>query len=335
MKTIKTQTGASVKKTGAFTLIELLVVIAIIAILAAMLLPALALTKQKAQAIKCMNNLREVTVAIIMYSQDFRGCYPANEEGNQTALDTISPPVPVKPWVNGWLNYTGGQVGSDGIESDTNNNYLISGTYTSTGAYIKNPMSFKCPADPSCEFGATGAPRVRSISMNQAIGCCMDGTPGVANNPDGFGQIGGWLSGSGSQGGPGTWLVYLKDANMTRPSPAKLWLLLDEHPDSINDGAFAIQMDPITDNFANWIDHASSLHNGSCGFSFCDGHVVIHTWRDPNWRTVLRYPPQFTTSYPQTAVTTPASTVDLRWMAEHTSAHIDPRQNYAFTMVPD
>jgi prepilin-type N-terminal cleavage/methylation domain-containing protein/prepilin-type processing-associated H-X9-DG protein len=333
MNSIKSKTVASIKKAGAFTLIELLVVIAIIAILAALLLPALALAKQKAQAISCMSNMRQVTLAILMYSQDFRGGFPANEEGDQTTLDTAS--VIVKPWVNGWLNYTGGSVGIDGIESDTNNNYLISGTFTSTGNYIKSPKAFKCPADPSAEHGSTGAPRVRSVSMNQAIGCTMDGTAGIANNPDGDGQIGGWLSGAGSQGGPGTWNVYLKDSSMTRPSPARLWLLIDEHCDSINDGAFAVQMDPITDNYANWIDHASSLHNGACGFSFCDGHAVIHPWHDPQWKTVLRYPPLFQTGWGQTAVTSSSRTVDMRWIAEHTSAHVNPAQNYGFTMVPD
>jgi prepilin-type processing-associated H-X9-DG protein len=173
--------------------------------------------------------------------------------------------------------------------------------------------------------------------MNQAIGCCLDGTAGVANNPDGDGQTGGWLSGNGSQGGPGLWNIYLKDSDVSRPSPANLWLFLDEHCDSINDGAFAVQMDTISDLSANWIDHPSSLHGGACGFSFTDGHAVIHKWRDPNWKTVLRYPPLFqnTNGYPQTKVTTPASTIDLRWLGGHTSAYSDPTENYNFSMVPD
>jgi prepilin-type N-terminal cleavage/methylation domain-containing protein/prepilin-type processing-associated H-X9-DG protein len=311
------------KQPFGFTLIELLVVIAIIAILAAMLLPALALAKQKAQAEQCMSNIRQVSIGIISYSLDNQGGYPANEEGDQTMQDLST--VKVKPWVNGNLNYTGGSPGPDGGLSDTDLNYLISGVFTSTGSYIKSPGVFKCPADPSGADGASGAPRVRSISMNQAIGCAMgDGLQ------DGIGD---WLGGS-SMPGPVEWMTYPKDSTMTRPGPANLWLLIDEHPDSINDGAFAVDMTDINNISAIWIDHASSLHNGGCAFSFCDGHALVHHWRDPNWKSVLRYPPHFTTTWGQTMVYN-ESTIDLRWIGEHTSANINPADGYGFTLVPD
>jgi prepilin-type N-terminal cleavage/methylation domain-containing protein/prepilin-type processing-associated H-X9-DG protein len=310
------------KDQSGFTLIELLVVIAIIAILAAMLLPALALAKLHAQNIQCMNDLKQVTLGWSMYNVDSKGRCPANEEGDFTSTDDGPTPVPCKPWVNGWLNYSGGSVGSDGIGSDINTFYLVSGKYTGVGPYVNNPSCYKCPADPSCQYGGSGLPRVRSMSMNQAIGCKTDGTES---------GIGNWLGGQNN--GPGEWMIYPKESSMTAPTPARLQLLIDEHPDSINDGAFAVMCSGVSDITATWIDHPSAQHGGACAFSFCDGHALIRKWMDPLWKSVLRNPPSYT-GFGQTTVTGTGRTRDIRWLAQHTSA-LANQIDLPFTMVPD
>ena len=269
---------------GGFTLIELLVVIAIIAILAAMLLPALSMAKQQAVTTQCMSNEKQLVLAWKLYVDDARNIFPYNEPG-------ATPPG----WVSGELDYSGAN-----YNYDVNN--VINPLYAQIGPYVsKQPGIFKCPADRSCASGLKGPPRIRSISMSQAIGYNSSG------KVDNQGQ---WLP-------VPQYLCYFKESDLGRPGPSSLWLFIDENPDSINDAAFAFQMPD--GNSTEWIDYPSKLHGNACGLGFVDGHAEVHKWLNPRGLPTTTY--QGTGGDPSGMnVTAISANKDIWWVGARTSA---------------
>jgi prepilin-type processing-associated H-X9-DG protein len=214
-----------------------------------MLLPTLSRAKVKAQGIYCMNNLKQLQLAVIMYVGDNEDRLPYNigsKFGDQ--------------WVNGNMSW-------GNSEQNTNTLYLTSPPGQIAPYVAKNTRIFKCPAD---VVPAPNGPRVRSVSMNGYMGDIghprpEDPTPGA---PDGI---------MAAVNGAYTWMRYLKMTDITRPGPSMAWVFIDHHPDSINDPFFSVHM-----GIETWDDLPASYHNGACGFSFADGHAEIKRWKDAN-----------------------------------------------------
>ena len=280
-----------VRQTG-FTLIELLVVIAIIAVLAALLLPALSKARARAEGIACLNNTRQLTLAWQLYADEHEGRLPYNLGLNGAAFRTNI------NWVNNVMTWD--------VSSDNTNLATITGA--SLGPYVSgNTGIYRCPSDRVLSVVQSAAGwdhRIRSYSMNAMIGNAgAFSASGVNVNNPGYKQ-------------------FFKSTQI--PHPADIFVFLDEHPDSIDDGYF-LNKDVQTGyggytgyaGTAQWLDLPASYHNNSTAFSFADGHASLHHWLKA---TTIRPPLPNGANLPIQIPATPAAEQsDFEWVLTHMS----------------
>jgi prepilin-type N-terminal cleavage/methylation domain-containing protein/prepilin-type processing-associated H-X9-DG protein len=264
-----------------FTLIELLVVIAIIAILAAILLPALARAKQSAQGVMCMNNNKQLVLGWHMYAGDNRDFLAINSDQGASFNG-------INSWVTTKVDWT---------PNPQNTNVQLMLSQSLLASQVGNASKiFYCPSTTiyvspiQQQLGFDH--RIRSVAMDAAVG---DGAgkpaAGIISTP--------------------TFFYAKKMGDLNAPGPSDSWVFIDEHPDAIDDNLLYI--DPaLVGGSGQFTELPSSLHNGACGIAFADGSAQIHKWRDSD---TLR-PVKYLQSNGQRVIV--ANSADLSYLAQHT-----------------
>jgi prepilin-type processing-associated H-X9-DG protein len=232
-----------------------LVVIAIVAVLAGMLLPALARARARANGATCANHQRQLILACQLYAGDNSDALPYNF-GDVETRRTVARGQFLN-WVNNVLNWE--------LDTDNTNRAWISAG--GLGPYVAGAVDiFRCPSDfvlSDIQKDAGWKARVRSMSMNALVGDAGEFSRSGANvNAPGYRQ-------------------FFKLGHI--PQPARIFVFIEEHPDSVDDGYFL--NNPYK---PEWHDLPASYHNGAANLAFADGHLENHRWAHPTTKPPAR-----------------------------------------------
>jgi prepilin-type processing-associated H-X9-DG protein len=256
-----------------------------------MLLPALSKAKGKTKGITCMNNGKQMSLAWRLYAED----------NNELLIKSLDNPAPNRP-----------PTGAGQVPENNNRTLLVPGNLDFSNnpdnwdplrTVAKSPLQkydgnsyqiWKCPSDLGLVKNNLGqmVPRVRSQSMSQVF------------------DYGFWLPAP-------PYKVFSRLANIVNPTAT--WVMIDEHPDSINDAACAVRMAQPNATTATIIDWPASYHNGAAGLNFADGHSEIHQWKGKATKAPVSYGKRALPSGTVSAASDPGGLRDVIWWSGNTT----------------
>ncbi len=225
-----------------FAQIEQVVVIAIIGILAAMLLPVLSRAKDRGRSTACLSNLKQLSVAWVMYVDDFAQQFPPNKSAR---INGVQQNVPGS-WVQGNAQT---DIATDNVERGV------------LYPYVPAAAIFRCSADPAVVAGQAGLRRTRSYALSAWLNSEMSGKPSFPE----------WDTQTFDE---------MKFRHTSLADPARVFVFLDKNSDCNDDGVFALAdaygyaMHPD-----EWTDLPAETHLRGCNLAFADGHAEHYRWR--------------------------------------------------------